>query len=299
MTSLPADILAKLRRIGRQFTPENNELVRRLLAPRHEAAGYLALRVVRDVAYGPDPRHRLDLHTPGAAAPGGGAPVLLFVHGGGFVGGNKSEPGSPFYDHIGGWAAARGFVAATMTYRLAPVHQWPSGAEDVAAAVACVRDRAAGVGGDPEKIVLMGHSAGATHVASYLAGHAAGGGSPAADLAGAVLLSGIYDPGATEPNVPMRAYYGRDTASYGARTAVPGLVKLELPLLIALAEYDMPVFSKQAVVLLDAMLAEHGVLPPVVTVPGHTHLSEILSLGLDDAAFGAVLERFVRQVTGG
>ena len=103
----------------------------------------------------------------------------MFVHGGGFVGGDKHVPGTPMYDHIGAWAVRNGWVGVTITYRLAPEHTWPAGAQDVAAAVQWVRDNIASYGGDPSRIVLAGHSAGSVHVASYLAasrrsGHAGG-----------------------------------------------------------------------------------------------------------------------------
>ena len=55
-------------------------------------------------------------------------PVLVFVHGGGFTGGNKSTPGSPFYDNVPLWAARNGLVGVNITYRLAPQHPWPAGA---------------------------------------------------------------------------------------------------------------------------------------------------------------------------
>ena len=60
-------------------------------------------------------------------------------------------------------------VGVTMTYRLAPQHQWPAGAQDVGQAVAWVAQNIGEYGGDPSRVVLAGHSAGATHVAGYLA----------------------------------------------------------------------------------------------------------------------------------
>jgi triacylglycerol lipase len=220
--------------------------------------------------------------------------VLRYVHGGGFVAGDKSAPGSPYYDHLGGWAARNGMIAVTMTYRLAPQHRWPAGAEDVAAAVAWTREHIADYGADPGRIVLMGQSAGAAHVASFLAGH---GGAGAGALAGAVLLSGIYDPATAERNPLLGSYYGDDPGRYAERSAVPGLVASPLPMLFGTAEYDTADFHRQGVVLLDAMLAAHGVIPPFATVLGHTHISEIFSLGLDDDAFGATLARFVHSAT--
>jgi acetyl esterase/lipase len=86
----------------------------------------------------PHERQRLDVHTSGAPV-GEPAPVVLFVHGGGFAGGDKHVPGTPMYDHIGAWAVRNGWVGVTMTYRLAPEHPWPAGAQDAAAAAGWVR----------------------------------------------------------------------------------------------------------------------------------------------------------------
>ena len=204
-----------IRASAAEVTPELIESMWRLFAPGHFAGPYQAPSVARDRAYGPDERHRLDVHRPTPLA--GGVPVLLFVPGGGFVAGDKHNPGTPYYDHIGGWAAGHGLVGVTMNYRLAPGHPWPSGAQDVASAVAWVHDNIAEHGGDPARIVVAGHSAGAAHIAGYLAGH---GGAPAR-VAAAVLLSGIYDLHGAEHNELLRAYYGADPAAHPARAPLP------------------------------------------------------------------------------
>src|SRR5580692_10223625 len=68
-------------------------------------------------------------------APSSGRPVLMFVHGGAFIGGNKRMPGTPFYDNVMLWAVKNGFVGVNITYRLAPPFPWPAGAEDIASAI--------------------------------------------------------------------------------------------------------------------------------------------------------------------
>ncbi|GAB1690124.1 alpha/beta hydrolase [Krasilnikovia sp. M28-CT-15] len=281
--------LAALRRLDWRITPESRAAHRALFTPLHETHGYRAPVVHRDLAYGDDARQRLDVHTaPGAA----GRPVLVFLHGGGFTAGDKTLPGTPFYDNVGGWATGNDVVAVTMTYRLAPEHPWPSGAQDVAAAVAWIREHIAGHGGDPDRIVLMGHSAGGTHVAGYLAGQA---GTAATGVIAAVLLSAFFDPAPVQHQAPMRAYFGEDPDRYPMQSAVAGLVGSDVPLLVAVAERDLPDCHGQAVALLDAMLAHRASMPLFVTIPDHTHLSEIQSLGLDDEAFGAALARFIRR----
>src|SRR3984957_14184400 len=139
------------------ITPELVATSWALLKPFHDKVGYSAPKIDRDLAYGDHERQRLDVHTAGAEpGDGPGAPVFVFVHGGGFVGGDKHVPGTPMYDHIGAWAVRNGWVGVTMTYRLAPEHTWPAGAQDVATAVQWVRDNIAGYGGDPDRIVVAG-----------------------------------------------------------------------------------------------------------------------------------------------
>lgn len=123
--------------------------------------------VLRDISYGPHPRQRLDVHCPTtpSAAP---RAVFVFVHGGGFSSGDKRREGEPFYDNIARWAVESDFVGVNITYRYAPEFTFPSGAEDVAAALRWVESNIAEHGGDPASIVVMGHSAGAAHVASFV-----------------------------------------------------------------------------------------------------------------------------------
>ena len=185
---LPPDVIAQLTALGPEITPELGQASWALLKPFHEKVGYTAPAIDRDRPYGEHERHRLDVHTSGEPA-GELAPVVLFAHGGGFIGGDKHVPGAPMYDHIGAWAVRNGWVGVTMTYRLAPEHTWPAGAQDVAAAVAWVRSNIAGYGGDPDRIVVVGHSAGCVHVASYLVGQ---GGGSLDGVRGAGLLSGFY-----------------------------------------------------------------------------------------------------------
>ncbi len=96
-----------------------------------------------------------------------------------------------------------------MTYRLAPAAPWPAGSEDVGAAVRFLHAASARWGGDPKGIFLMGQSAGAVHVAGYVAEprlHAL----PNGDIAGAIMISGLYDVARADRNPFQAAYYGQD-----------------------------------------------------------------------------------------
>jgi triacylglycerol lipase len=222
----------------------------------------------------------------------------VFVHGGGFVGGDKHVPGMPMYDHIGAWAVRNGWVGVTITYRLAPEFTWPSGAQDVAAAVGWVRANIAAYGGDPSRIVVAGHSAGAVHVASYLAGQGSGGqhGASFDGVKGAALLAGFYQipDGAARGELEV-SYFGDKPSAEVA--SLPSLLETEIPLTFAVAERDPEFSQTQIAALTAAWFAKKGTVPHVVFSEGHNHISQIGSVGVDDLALGAQLARFVNRVT--
>jgi acetyl esterase/lipase len=292
---LPQDVLARLRALDSAITPELGQASWALLAPFHEKLGYTAPRIVRDLRYGEHERHRLDVHAGGEPSGDGtddhGAPVFVFVHGGGFVAGDKDHPGTPVYDMVGAWAVRHGWVGVNMTYRLAPEVQWPAGAEDVAAAVAWLRGNIAGYGGDPDRIVVMGNSAGAVHVADFAAGH----GGDLAGVRGAALISGIYSARPAGPDAPPHPYYG--TVPGQATASLPCLVESHVPLLLAVAERDPDRFHAAAAEAVAAWAARHGALPDLVWIDGHNHMSAVGSLGVDEAALGVPLARFVERHT--
>jgi acetyl esterase/lipase len=139
----------------------------------------------------PDPRQMLDVYMPGGAMMGsaGGRPVVIFWYGGSWIKGSKAD-----YRFVGTALAKLGFVAVLPDYRLYPEVTFPGFDEDGARAVAWVERHAAEFGGDPHRIVLMGHSAGG-HTAAFLAlNHAflERFGADSQDIVGLIGLSGTY-----------------------------------------------------------------------------------------------------------
>jgi acetyl esterase/lipase len=285
-SQVPPAIAAQLQQIGRVVAPPQTAA---LYAPLQQKEPYAGVRVERDQAYGADPRHRLDVFS----AEGGAArkPVLVFVHGGAFTGGNKRTGDSPFYDNIMLWAVGNGMVGVNMTYRLAPQNPWPAAQQDIRDALAWVRQNAAARGGDPARIYVMGHSAGAAHVAQYL-GHGEFHVQPGGGIAGAILLSAIFDPSTAEANPPLQAYFGRDPSVYARRSALPGMAKSRVPVLLAFAELDPSDFHLQAEQARGAMCRGEN-CPPLLQLQGHSHMSEVYAINTPDQALTDAVRTFI------
>lgn len=146
---------------------------------------------MRSVAYGADPLQLVDVWpAPVGARP---APLVLFVHGGGWKRGSKDNAtGSAKIGHL----HDQGYAFASVNYRLVPTATVEQQAEDVAASMRAVLDRADELGLDRHRVVLMGHSAGAHLVA--LVGtderFLVGAGLSFADVAGVIPIDGAaYD----------------------------------------------------------------------------------------------------------
>ena len=143
---------------------------------------------VRGEAYGPGPRQKLDVYAPRRQA--GGAPVAVFFYGGAWDSGRRQD-----YGWVGRALASRGFVTLIPDYRLYPEVRYPEFLEDGAMAVRWAEANAARFGGDPDRIVLVGHSAGAYNAVMlgldrrYLAGA----GADPKRVRAVAGLSGPYD----------------------------------------------------------------------------------------------------------
>nr|WP_205960325.1 alpha/beta hydrolase [Ramlibacter henchirensis] len=262
-----------------------------LYAPLARKEPYAGVRVARDIAYGPDARHRLDVFEP--EAKGAPRPVLVFVHGGGFTAGNKRSGTSPFYDNIMLWAVASGMVGVNMTHRLAPDHRWPAAQEDIAAALRWVHGNVRGHGGDAARIYLMGHSAGAAHVAHYVA-HPRFHVQPEGGIAGAMIVSGLFAVPAGLTNAPINAYFGNDGSQHAGQSALPGLASTRVPLMFAFAELDPAEFPVQAKLLQDAMCAANR-CPRIHWLLGHSHMSEVYSINTADRALTDLMLAFMSR----
>ena len=134
------------------------------LAQRRAAAPSVAgAQVLRDVAYGSDPRQRFDVYVPRRAHD---APVVFMVHGGGWRNGDKAMD-NVVDNKVSRWVP-RGVIVVSANYRMLPDADPLVQARDVAAALAAAQRKVATLGGNPDRFVLMGHSAGG-HLVALLA----------------------------------------------------------------------------------------------------------------------------------
>ena len=147
-------------------------------------------RVAADVAYGPLPRQRLDVYTPATGAPPGGHPVVVFFYGGSWNRGERAD-----YRFVGEALAARGVLTLVADYRLYPEVRYPDFLSDCALALAYGLREAARYGGNPQRVFVMGHSAGAYNAAMLAldAKRLAPTGHAPNELAGWIGLAGPYD----------------------------------------------------------------------------------------------------------
>lgn len=284
---------AAIHRIGREFSMPAIAEALGLYTADHAADPPSGVQITRDLKYGPHERHRLDIFNTGEAT-AERKPVFVFVHGGGFSGGDKSNPGTPYNDNIALWAAAEGMVGVNITYRLAPEHAWPAGGEDVAAAIDWIAREIGRHGGDPGRIILAGTSAGGAHVAAFLADARF---RAAEKVSGAILLSGIYDIETFDRGEMALSYFGRDESRYPAMSTLKGLVETPVPLLVTLAEHDPIEFERQALGLINAWWARHGCWPNFVRLTGHNHFTTTLHINTADACLAETMLQFIAHRT--
>ena len=158
------------------------------------------------IPYGSNPRHKLDIYTPNGGA--AGAPVIVFFFGGNWTAGERAD-----YAFVGRALASRGIVAVIPDYRLYPEVRYPDFLDDAAQAVAWTAREIGRYGGDPARLFVMGHSAGAYNAAmialdgSYLGKF---GLKPAA-LRGWIGLAGPYDFLPVENKVTRPVFHFPDT----------------------------------------------------------------------------------------
>ena len=288
MSPMPQEIRRALKEMGPGATLEMNLRSKAMFAPLIEPVHGVVEHL--DQAYGDHPRQQFDAY----AAPGlKGAPIVIYIPGGGFSGGDKRQDGA-FFANLGRFFASHGVVCVTANYRLSPEVSWPAASQDLARLVAHVKARAADCGGDARRIVIFGHSAGAAHVASYVFDPDLGGHD---EVAGAVLSSGLYVLRTEElrPNVAL--YFGEDEATFERRSALSHVAGTKVPVLLSVAEFDPVSLATPTFEMAIALTKRDGNPPPVLRLDDHNHFSCICGIGTKDERFSGALLAFIANCT--
>jgi acetyl esterase/lipase len=249
-----------------------------------------------DIAYKPGARGGLDIYVPTPNSAPTRRPVVVFIYGGNWETGDKA-----MYRFVGGALAGAGFVTMIPDYRVFPEVRFPSFVEDAALAVRWARDHAAEYGGDPERIVLMGHSAGA-QIAAMLAfdRHYLGavGLDPRRDVKGLIGLAGPYD------FLPLRSPVLKEI--FGPESGLAATQPINFvdggapPTLLATGDGDTSVKPGNST-RLAARIREHGGTVEVKIYPGISHRTLIGAFSLPLRPLAPVLRdvaQFIEETTG-
>ena len=225
--------------------------------------------VVSDARFGPDPAQRVDVIAPDSSGP---HPVLVFIHGGGWHSGAPGE-----YAFIGRHFARAGYVVVLPGYRLGEAGRYPHMLEDSAAALAWVQGNAVRLGGDPQRVFVMGHSAGAYNAVMLAldgqwldrAGVAPG------FIKGVVGLSGPYD------FYPFTSDSARNAFAHVADPRITQPINHVRapapPMLLLTGDADETVKMRNSKVLAEALTAAGQPTVPVV-LAGVDHAGPVLKL---------------------
>ncbi|MFC0589883.1 alpha/beta hydrolase [Novosphingobium aquiterrae] len=230
-----------------------------------------ARQALSGTRYGPLPVQRLDLWVPDAPA-GPKRPVLVFVYGGGWNSGAPQD-----YRFLGRTFARAGYVVVIPGYRLVPDGVFPHMLEDTAKALAWTRDNVAAYGGDSDRVVIMGQSAGAYNVAMVALERQWLGreGVPDGFVKGVVGLSGPYDfyPFTSDS---ARAAFGR--VAPPQITQPISYVRGDAPPMLLLTGDADTVVKPRNSKALAAALDQAGSNVRLVIVPGANHEDTVVKL---------------------
>lgn len=299
----PLELQRSMARIGPVWGSDIERHARIVLdayAPLLRAAPTSGVAVTRDLRYGDHPRQVLDVFQPVVHDPMRRLPVVMFVHGGAYVRGERNL--SPeIYANVPTWFVRNGCIGVNVEYRLAPEAVHPAGARDVGAAVSWVHEHIGAYGGDPQRIVLIGHSAGGTHVASYVF-DADARGEPVARVAGQVLISARVraDARPDNPNAAgVRAYFGDDATRYEARSPLTHAAESTVPTMIVVAEFENPLLDAYGLDLFHRM---GRAAPPglrFVRMDRHNHASIVAHFNTGEEILGREILDFLASLPAG
>jgi acetyl esterase/lipase len=229
--------------------------------------------VLQDIAYGPNKRQSADIYIP--AGNPQGAPVVVFFYGGKWSSGTKAD-----YSFVGETFAQRGYVTIVADYRLVPQIKYPAFVEDTAKATAFAYTTAARYGGDPNKLFLVGHSAGAYNAVmvalapEFLAQE----GLTPAVIKGVAAISGPYDFVPFDADMVVAAFGG--TPNLPATQPINRVAPDQfVPPMLLLAGTSDTLVRPRHTERFAAVLAANGKHVETIYYKGVGHAATVLSIG--------------------
>jgi len=236
------------------------------------------------LAYGPEPRQRLDVYQPAEGARN--APLVVFFYGGSWSSGERGD-----YRFVGEALAARGIVTVVADYRLSPAFRYPAFVQDSASAVRWAFDHAAEYGAEESRIFVMGHSAGAYNAAMVALDRrwlAAVGLSPSR-LAGWIGLAGPYD---FLPIGDAKTRVAFNWPETSADSQPLGYASKDSPPALLLAPvHDSAVNPQRSTVAMARRLKASGVRVESALFDGVSHVTLLASIAPALRSQAPVLER--------
>src|ERR1051326_6979045 len=262
-------------------------------------------QVRRDIAYragSTHPKHQLDLFLPRAS----NWPMLIFVHGGGLCSGDKRlrGGGADVYGNIARFYASAGIGVALVNYRLQPEVTWREQVEDVACAAAWVHEHVGLYEGNPGRLFIGGHSAGA-YLAARIAldpKSLAQAGLAPAILSGVIAVSGAaldlrdaltYELGHHPKHYEQRFRCADPTDNWKTEASpITFAAAGAPPFLVIYPEGESKPLQRQSQ-LLHQTLREKGVRSELIVVPGEGHCRIVLALSRPDKPAAQAILRFI------
>lgn len=295
MATRPDLVTRRLREIGPRWQRDiraAGDETKALYLPILAEAPKDGVEIVRNLAYGTHVRQVLDLYRPPGARE---APVVAFVHGGAFVRGAK-DINPEMYGNVLTWFARQGCVGVNIEYRLADEAPYPGGAADVAWACDWISRNIRQWGGSPNRVCLLGHSAGGTHVATLLCNPLDG--LRPIEIGCAVLVSARLraDTLPQNPNAAgVAAYFGSDVARYHELSPATHAARVSIPVMVANAEFENPLLDLYGLEFALTLGRARGTAPPHLVLPDHNHVSIMAHFNTSEQWFGEQIIAFLER----
>jgi acetyl esterase/lipase len=239
----------------------------------------------------------------GTAAGRSPRPCVIVIHGGSWVSGNRLDDGTTRW--LNDWLAGLGYMVASIDYRLSPQFKWPAQRDDLLAAIRFLRDHAAALGIDGDRLVLLGRSAGGQMATAAAYAEVIPGVCGIVDIYGPTDFDLTWDaatrPRSLDHRYNLELFLGGTPetarAAYQSASSATLVTPRAPPTLILQGELDINVFTEQAE-RLDRKLAEAGVPHALVSLPWAGHAFDLVHFNTPGAQIGRyAIVRFLASIT--